>query len=50
MGEQSLSEFMLQNLQHFWDLTGFNNATWEHFVMLAVGMFFLCSFLLVLVF
>ncbi len=41
MGEQSLSEFMLQNLQTFWDLTGFSNASWEHFVMLAVGMFFL---------
>ena len=41
MGEQSLSEFMMQNLQTFWSLTGFNNATWEHFVMLAVGMFFL---------
>ena len=41
MGEQSLSEFMMQNLQTFWDLTGFSNATWEHFVMLAVGMFFL---------
>ena len=42
MGQsQSLSEFMSGNLQTFWEMTGFHNATWEHFVMLAVGMFFL---------
>ena len=39
--EQSLSEFMAGNLRNFWEMTGFYNATWEHFVMLAVGMFFL---------
>ena len=39
--EQSLSEFMAGNLQTFWEMTGFYNATWEHFVMLAVGIFFL---------
>ncbi len=39
--ELTLSEFMTQNLETFWNLTGFSNATWEHFVMLAVGIFFL---------
>lgn len=35
------SEFLLQNLQEFWHLTGFYNATWEHLVMLLVGLFFI---------
>ena len=35
------SEFLLSNLQQFWNLTGFHNATWQHFVMLAVGLFFI---------
>ena len=34
-------EFLLQNLQEFWHLTGFYNATWEHLVMLLVGLFFI---------
>jgi len=33
--------FLSNNLQQFWILTGFHNATWEHFVMLAVGLFFI---------
>ena len=33
------SEFLTQNLQEFWQLTGFYNATWEHLVMLLVGLF-----------
>lgn len=37
----SFSDFLLQNLQQFWHLTGFYNATWQHFVMLAVGLFFI---------
>ena len=37
----SFSDFLIQNLQQFWHLTGFYNATWEHFVMLAVGLFFI---------
>ena len=41
MEQQSLSEFMSGNLETFWAMTGFANATWQHFVMLAVGMFFL---------
>ena len=35
------SEFLLQNLQEFWHLTGFYNATWQHLVMLVVGLFFI---------
>lgn len=32
---------MASNLGRFWELTGFANATWQHFVMLAVGLFFI---------
>ena len=39
--DTSFSDFLLQNLQQFWHLTGFYNATWQHFVMLAVGLFFI---------
>ncbi len=35
------SDFLMQNLAEFWQLTGFYNATWQHFVMLAVGLFFI---------
>ena len=34
-------DFILQTLQEFWHLTGFYNATWEHLVMLVVGLFFI---------
>ena len=34
-------EFLLQTLQEFWQLTGVYNATWEHLVMLLVGLFFI---------
>jgi len=34
-------QFLLQNLTEFWHLTGFYNATWQHFVMLGVGLFFI---------
>ena len=34
-------QFLVQNLTVFWHLTGFYNATWQHFVMLAVGLFFI---------
>lgn len=36
-----MTEFFMSNLEQFWHLTGFYNATWEHFVMLAVGLFFI---------
>ena len=37
----SFSDFLMQNLQQFWHLTGFYNCTWQHLVMLAVGLFFI---------
>lgn len=33
--------FLSQNVAEFWQLTGFYNATWQHIVMLAVGLFFI---------
>lgn len=33
--------FMVGNLAQFWELTGFANATWQHTIMLAVGLFFI---------
>lgn len=33
--------FMASNFQQFWELTGFANATWQHLIMLVVGLFFL---------
>ena len=33
--------FLTANLTEFWHLTGFYNATWQHLVMLAVGLFFI---------
>ena len=35
------TSFLGQNFQRFWEYTGFANATPEHFVMLAVGLFFI---------
>lgn len=39
--EMSFSEFIIGNLTRFWELTGFYNATWQHLVMLLVGLFFI---------
>lgn len=39
--EQSFGEFIVSNLTQFWEFTGFYNATFPHFVMLAVGLFFI---------
>lgn len=39
--EQSFGEFIVSNLTEFWHFTGFYNATPEHFIMLAVGIFFI---------
>jgi oxaloacetate decarboxylase beta subunit len=33
--------FLSQNIMQFWHLTGFYNATWQHLVMLLVGLFFI---------
>ena len=35
------STFLVEDLTQFWHLTGFYNATWEHLVMLLVGLFFI---------
>ncbi len=35
------SDFLIQNLQEFWHLTGFYNATGKHFLMLGIGLFFI---------
>ena len=37
----SFGEFLMNNLQQFWELTGFANAQAGNFVMLAVGLFFI---------
>ena len=37
----NFGDFLMQNLHQFWQLTGFYNSTWENFVMLAVGLFFI---------
>lgn len=39
MGE--FGTFLVENLTQFWHLTGFYNATWQHLVMLLVGLFFI---------
>lgn len=39
--EQTFGEFIVSNLTEFWHFTGFYNATLPHFVMLAVGLFFI---------
>src|SRR5574344_3091434 len=38
---QSFSDFIGQNLVDFWQFTGFANATYEHLIMIAVGLLFL---------
>ena len=37
----TFNEFIANNFYQFWALTGFANCTWQHLVMLAVGLFFL---------
>lgn len=37
----SFGDFLLNNLRQFWELTGFANAEFGNFVMLAVGLFFI---------
>ena len=37
----SFGDFLLKNLQQFWELTGFANAEVGNFIMLAVGLFFI---------
>ncbi|MDE7111446.1 MAG: sodium ion-translocating decarboxylase subunit beta [Muribaculaceae bacterium] len=35
------SQFITDNLMQFWHLTGIYNASWQNFVMLGVGLFFI---------
>lgn len=35
------ASFLIENLENFWGFTGFANAEPAHFVMLAIGMFFI---------
>ncbi|MGM9870578.1 MAG: sodium ion-translocating decarboxylase subunit beta [Muribaculaceae bacterium] len=37
----TFNEFIQDNLRQFWELTGFANAEWGNFIMLAVGLFFI---------
>jgi len=37
----TFNEFIQVNLRQFWELTGFANAEWGNFIMLAVGLFFI---------
>lgn len=32
---------IIDSLQQFWQYTGFANATWQHLVMIAIGIFFI---------
>ena len=41
MTDVSFGDFLLSNLRQFWEFTGFYNCTWQHLVMLAVGLFFI---------
>ena len=41
MTDITFGDFLWQNVQQFWHFTGFYNATWQHLVMLAVGLFFI---------
>lgn len=41
MNEPTFGDFLLKNINTFWEFTGFYNATWQHLVMLAVGLFFI---------
>ena len=34
-------DFLIQNLGDFWTYTGIYNATWQHFAMIAIGIFFI---------
>ena len=41
MTDVSFGDFLLSNLRQFWEFTGFYNCTWQHIVMLGVGLFFI---------
>ena len=37
----NFSDFISNNFSTFWSLTGFDNCTWPHIVMILVGLFFM---------
>jgi oxaloacetate decarboxylase beta subunit len=39
--QSGFGSFIAENMQTFWTFTGFDNATWQHFVMIGVGLAFL---------
>ena len=39
--ELDLAQFLTSNFQQFWEFTGFHNVTYEHFIMICVGLFFM---------
>jgi len=39
--QDSFLTFLIENLQTFLEFTGFANATWQHFLMISVGLFFI---------
>jgi oxaloacetate decarboxylase beta subunit len=39
--QSGFGSFIAENMQTFWTFSGFYNATWQHFVMIAVGLGFL---------
>lgn len=41
MTEPTFGDFLLKNISSFWEFTGFYNCTWQHLVMLGVGLFFI---------
>ncbi|NLI37052.1 MAG: sodium ion-translocating decarboxylase subunit beta [Bacteroidales bacterium] len=41
MSDSGFFSFIADNLKDFWLFTGFANATYEHFIMIAVGLIFL---------
>jgi oxaloacetate decarboxylase beta subunit len=41
MGDAGFLSFIGDNLREFWLFTGFANATYSHFIMIAVGLLFL---------
>ena len=39
--ELDLAQFLTSNFQQFWEFTGFHNVTYEHLIMICVGLFFI---------
>lgn len=39
--ELDLAQFLTSNFQQFWEFTGFHNVTYEHLIMIVVGLFFI---------